>query len=174
MKKKSTNYSTAKAGGWTNKADHLFLSKFRGRPCEICGRRGGYDDGKKQPSCGHHLIFKGRCRQHRYEEKNIITLCPFHHSHYNDECSPHSITSTHAQTVFERWVRDNKPEQYAWWMEHQNDVHKNFDDSWTPREMYEMLGGEIKKEADGERLPMKDWKPLNHKTKVEEAETRNN
>ena len=163
MKRKSVKYDTAKSGGWTNKSDDLFLAQYRGKPCEICGRRGGYDNGRKMPSAGHHLIFKGRCRKHRYNHKNIIVLCPHHHSHYADDCSPHSITSTHAQHVFEEWVRVNKPEQYAWWMEHMPDMHKVYNDPMTPREWYVELGGEI---ANMDK-PMKHWRPLRHKPKVD-------
>lgn len=174
LKGKSSNYKSAKAGGWTNKADDLFLARFRGKPCEICGKRGGYDNGKTIRSAGHHLIFKGGCRKHRYEPKNIIVLCPYHHSHYNKECSPHSITNTHAQTTFEKWVQENKPEQYKWWMDHMEDSNKVFDDSWTPRDKYVELGGEIlDTNGNGDKLPMSKWKPKNHKTKVDALVAKN-
>lgn len=170
MKRKSTNYASAKAGGWVRQSDDLFLAQFRGKPCEICGRERGFDNGKNIRSMGHHLIFKGRCREHRYNPLNIIVLCPFHHSHYNSECSPHSITNTHAQTAFEHWVRDNKPDQYRWWMDHQKDADKPYSGTITPREQYELLGGEIRKtDKEGNNLPMKDWKPMNHKKNVDKS-----
>ncbi len=163
MKRKSNNYATADGGGWMHRCDDLFLAQFRGRPCEICGRRGGFDNGKKISSCGHHLTFKGRCRQFRYTLDNIIVLCPHHHSHYNSDLSPHSITSTHAQAAFEEWVRDNKPKQYAWWMENQHMVNKPFDKTWTYREMYVALGGEIETKTGH----IKDYRPVRHKPKVD-------
>lgn len=169
MKKKSTDYSGARTGGWRVRSDDIFLAQFRGLPCEICGHRGGWDDGKKQPSCGHHIIFKGSCLKHRYEKKNIVVLCPWHHSHYNKECSPHSIVSTHAQTAFEEWVQHEKPEQYAWWMEHQKDANKPFDGSWTVKDVYLELGGEIESKSG----LIKDAKPVRHKAKVDALVERN-
>ena len=145
-----------------HKADDLFLARYRGKPCEICGRTHGYEDGKTQSSCGHHLIFKGKCRQHRYEPKNIIVLCPLHHSHWNSEMSPHSMTNTIAQQNFADWVKENKPEQWKWWQEHQSDANKIFDKSWSYREKYVELGGEIHSKTGN----MKDLKPKNHAEKI--------
>lgn len=162
MKSKSSNYDTPDAGGWMHKCDDLFLARFRGNPCEICGKTSGYEDGKSQSSCGHHLIFKGRCRKHRYNPNNIIILCPDHHSHWNSILSPHSMTSTLAQDAFTNWVKSNKPDQFNWWQEHQVDAYKPFDKSWTYREMYELLGGEIESKTG----KMKDMKPKNHAEKI--------
>lgn len=145
-----------------HKADDLFLARYRGKPCEICGRTHGKEEGKSVRSCGHHLIFKGQCRQHRYEPNNIVVLCPYHHSHYNYTISPHSITSTIAQKRFADWVKLNKPEQYKWWMEHRKDEHKLFDKSWTYRDKYEELGGEIETKTGR----MMDCKPKNHSQKI--------
>lgn len=158
MKRRSTNYSQADAGGWMHKCDDLFLARYRGKPCEICGNTKGRDGDHVVSSCGHHLIFKGTCRQFRYEPKNIIVLCPYHHSHYNNEISPHSIVSTMAQQRFADWVKENKPEQYEWWQENKKHERIIFDRSWTYREMYEMLGGEIQSKSGR----MCDLKPKNH------------
>jgi hypothetical protein len=164
MKRKSTNYSNADGGGWMHKCDDLFLARYRGKPCEICGKTHGRDDGVQVSSCGHHLIFKGNCRQFRYEPMNIIVLCPYHHSHYNSEMSPHSITSTLAQKRFADWVKMHKPKQYKWWQEHMHYEHKLFDRSWTYRDMYEQLGGEIESKTGR----MQDMKPKNHAKKIRE------
>ena len=59
MKRRSTNYSQADAGGWMHKCDDLFLARYRGKPCEICGNTKGRDGDHVVSSCGHHLIFKG-------------------------------------------------------------------------------------------------------------------
>ena len=170
MKRKSINYATHDGGGWMNACDNLFLARWRGRPCEICGKTAGYDGGKTVRSCGHHLVFKGGCRMHRYEPLNIFVLCPSHHSHYNKDCSPHSIVSTHAQAFFESCVRDSKPEQYAWWMEHQKDGRKPFDKSWCYRDMYVELGGEIHSKTGN----LKDLRPKGHAKKVKEIEDKEN
>lgn len=158
LRRKSTNYSSADGGGWMHKCDDLFLARYRGLPCEICGKTQGKDDNKVIRSCGHHLIFKGNCRKFRYEPKNILVLCPVHHSHYNHDISPHSITSTLAQQRFAEWVRVNKPEQYEWWMENKHYERKPFDHSWTYREMYVELGGEIETKTGR----YSDYKPKNH------------
>jgi len=165
MKRKSTNYSNADGGGWMHKCDDLFLARFRGKPCEICGKTQGYDDNNTISSCGHHLIFKGNCRKFRYDPKNIVILCPEHHSHYNNQISPHSITSTLAQQRFADWVKENKPKQYKWWEENKEEERKLFDRSWTYREMYELLGGEI--ETKTGRIG--DMKPKGHAKKIREA-----
>lgn len=162
MKSKSSNYKSPDAGGWMHKCDDLFLARYRGKPCEICGRTHGSDDGRLIPSCGHHLIFKGGCRKFRYEPKNIIILCPYHHSHYNSELSPHSITSTLAQKKFGDWVKYHKPEQYKWWQSSLQWEKKPFDKSWTYREMYELLGGEIESKTG----KVSDYKPKNHAEKI--------
>ena len=158
MKRASSNYSSADAGGWMHKCDDLFLARYRGKPCEICGRVSGHENAKVVSSCGHHLIFKGVCRKYRYEPRNIVVLCPIHHSHYNPTCSPHSIMNTQAQKAFADWVKEHKPKQYEWWQEHQPEAHKPFDKSWTYREMYEQLGGEIHSKTG----LIKDMKPKNH------------
>lgn len=158
MRRRSSSYNSADGGGWMHKCDDLFLARYRGKPCEICGKDKGYEDGRVTSSCGHHLIFKGKCRMHRYEPKNIIVLCPYHHSHYNSEISPHSITNSLAQQAFADWVKLNKPDTFKWWQEHQLDGNKPFDKTWTYREMYEMLGGVVYSKTG----KIKDLKPKNH------------
>jgi uncharacterized CHY-type Zn-finger protein len=158
VRRVSTDYRSFDSGGWMNKCDDLFLARYRGKPCEICGKTSGYENSQKVSSCGHHLIFKGVCRQFRYEPMNIVVLCPMHHSHYNPTCSPHSIMNTQAQKAFADWVRLNKPDQYKWWVDHQKQANKPFDKSWTYREMYERLGGEIQTKTG----LIKDMKPKNH------------
>jgi len=163
MKRKSTNYSTPDGGGWRNKADDLFLAQFRGRPCEICGKREGWD-GKKIRSCGHHLAEKGMHRKYRYEPENIVILCPEHHSHLSRTMSPHA-DDTAAVARFYSWLRDNC---LGKWERLQDIDHKPFDKSWTYRDAYVELGGEIHSKTG----LIKDLRPLNHAGKVREAESR--
>jgi len=115
MRKKSTKYDTPDAGGWTHVADDLFLAGYRGRPCEICGATHGFDGRKTIRSCGHHLHHKKNCRKFRYEPKNIVILCPAHHSKFSYDMSPHSQVNELAVERFTDWMEENKPEQYAWW-----------------------------------------------------------
>jgi hypothetical protein len=165
MKRKSTNYKSADAGGWMNKCDDLFLARYRGKPCAICGATKGRDSDRIVPSCGHHLIFKGNCRKYRYEPKNIIVLCPYHHSHYNPDISPHSMVNTMAQLRFAEFVKKHHPKQYSWWKAHEHEQNKGFDKSWTYREMYELIGGEIETKTG----KYSDYKPKNHAEKIRRA-----
>jgi hypothetical protein len=158
MRRRSTSFAQADSGGWMHKCDDLFLARYRGRPCEICGRTKGRDDGHVISSCGHHLIFKGTCRKFRYEPMNIVILCPFHHSQFNSDLSPHSIVSTMAQQNFAEWVKKHKPEQYEWWQENKQYERVLFDRSWTYRDKYIELGGEIESKTG----KMSDMKPKNH------------
>lgn len=167
MKKKSSNYSTPDSGGWMHRCDELFLARYRGKPCEICSRTEGWDGGK-MPSCGHHLFHRKNSRKHRYEPMNMVVLCPAHHSEFATDISPHSIVNELAVSRFIGWLQRNKPDQYKWWLDNEVDARKPFDKRWTYREMYEMLGGKIKKhDKDGKPLAMKYWKPDNHKASVE-------
>jgi len=157
MKKKSTDYSTADSGGWRNKCDDLFLARFRGRPCEICGKTVAMG----QRSCGHHLAEKGMHRAYRYDVSMIVVLCTEHHSRFSRDMSPHA-DDTAAVARFYKWLEDSAPEKFK---ALQAVDGKPFDKSWTYREMYETLGGEIDKTG-----PMKNWKPKNHARKVREFE----
>ena len=169
MKRKSTNYTGADSGGWLNKCDDLFLARYRGKPCIICGAKHGNDNGQKVSSCGHHLIFKGNCRKFRYEPMNIVVLCPYHHSHWNPEISPHSTVNTMAQLRFAEFVKKHHPKQYLWWKANEHYAHKPFDKEWTYREMYERLGGTIETKTG----KYKDYKPINHAKAVGEASAYN-
>ena len=163
MKRKSTNYSTPDAGGWMHVADDLFLARFRGRPCEICGATNGFYNGKTIRSMGHHTLSKELHRAHRYNPLNIVVLCPKHHM--GGEMSPHSHDGV-AQAKFYQWLADNKPEQYEFMMTHGND---KFNKEWCYRDAYVELGGEIESKSG----LMKDYKPKNHAKKVREAENGN-
>jgi len=160
VKRKSTNYSTPDAGGWMNVCDDLFLAQFRGRPCEICGETRGYYNGKTIRSMGHHVLSKELHRAHRYEWENIIVLCPKHH--LGAELSPHSHDGV-AQAAFYEWLRVNRTCQYIFM---ETNRHDKFNKEWCYREMYEQLGGEIHSKTG----LLKDLRPLNHATKVREAE----
>jgi hypothetical protein len=154
-----------------NACDDIFLARFRGLPCVICGKSSSFnpENGKATRTGGHHLHHKGNCRKFRYERMNIIdSLCVQHHSKWATDISPHSEVNGLAVERFVKWVRENRPEQYKWWKSTEPEARELFDKSWTYREMYELLGGEILKEKDGKKLPMKDWKPMNHKRNIKE------
>ena len=167
MKKKSNDYSTPDSGGWMHRADELFLARYVGKPCEICSRTssGGVS------SCGHHLFHRKNCRRHRYEDKNIVVLCPQHHSEFAMDISPHSQVNELAVHRFFVWLKKTKPEQYQWYIDSEVEAYKPFDRSWKYRDKYEELGGEIKREdKDGKKLAMKYWKPANHAKALREQE----
>jgi hypothetical protein len=160
LRRSSTNYSTADSGAWRTLADDLFLERFRGLPCAVCGKTSGISGSDQNGeytyarSCGHHIIEKDGCRQHRYNPENIIVLCPQHHSRFEGAMSPHS-TDQVKQGEWWVWLKETYPEKYEWATAHNEDL---FDRSWTYREMYERLGGKIKT-ATG---LIKDMRPDNH------------
>ena len=160
MKRKSTKYDTPDAGGWMNVADDLFLAQFRGRACEICGKKHVIYNGRKTRSCGHHLLEKGLHRTWRYEPRNIVILCADHHGHHSRDISPHS-DDTAAVARFYRWLMDHDPYKWEWMLSH---YKENFDKSWKYRDKYVELGGEVCGDL------VKDQKPLNHAEKIREAE----
>lgn len=159
--KTKIRYDSAESNGWRLKADSLFLARFRGRPCEICGKRDGFD-GQRMRSCGHHLAEKGMHRKYRYDESMIIVLCHEHHSRFSRDMSPHA-DDTAAVARFYAWLRDNKPEQFE---KLETVDHDPFDKSWTYREKYVELGGEIESKTG----KLRDLKPKNHARKVREYE----
>ena len=169
MKKRSSNYSSFDSGGWTVKCDDLFLAQFRGLPCEICGARGGWDGKKKSSSCGHHLHHKGNCRKFRYDRRNIVVLCPNHHSKWSKHISPHCEVNGFGISRFNSWLRVNKPEQYKWWRDTEAEASKPFDKTWTARGKYQELGGEIESKTG----LMKDYRPVRHGAKVDALVARN-
>ena len=158
MRKKSINYRSADSSGWMHKCDDLFLERYRGKPCIICGKTFTWENGTKTVSCGHHLVFKERARKFRYDPNNIVVLCPFHHSHYNAHISPHSMVNTQAQANFSNFIKDFLPETYDWWQEAQLPKNMKWDQSWTYRDKYVELGGDIVSSTD----LVKDLKPKNH------------
>jgi len=160
MKKKSTNYSTPDGGGWMHVCDDLFLARFRGRPCEVCGETHGFYQNRTIRSMGHHVLSKELHRKYRYEPENIVTLCPKHH--LGAEMSPHSH-DTAAQAAFYDWMRDNLPEKYQLFQERR---HDKFNKEWCYREMYEELGGEIHSKTG----KLKDMRPKNHAGNVRRIE----
>lgn len=91
-----------------------FMAQFRGQPCAICGIT--------QRTCGHHLVSRRRCPSHIVSEQNIIVLCPLHHQFSND-IAPHSSNSLAVQRFLD-WVEVNRPSQYWWMREHENDQIK--------------------------------------------------
>lgn len=154
MGRKSTDYSNPDAGGWMNACDDLFLARFRGRPCELCGSP-AYMGTR---SCGHHLVEKGMHRAYRYDERLILVLCPEHHSRFARDMSPHSDDTT-AQARFIEWLRLNRPEKHALLL---SITSQPFDHSWKYRDMYTTLGGEIVSKTGLQ----KDMRPKGHSAKV--------
>lgn len=98
-------------------ADDLFMSQFRGNPCEICRSQGKYN---LYGTAGHHIIPKARSRALRYEKRNIVTVCPAHHTTGGDIC-PHSLSKS-AVDKFEEWVQNNRPKDWQYLQEHKNDI----------------------------------------------------
>ncbi len=95
---------------YRTKADKIFMAQFHNRHCEICNSSYGV--------VGHHIIPKSRSRALRYDVRNIICLCPRHHTMGND-MAPHSSNQL-AVGRFIEWFKLSKPEQYAWTVENEH------------------------------------------------------
>lgn len=52
---------------------------YRGLCCVICKRLGK----RNTNTCGHHIVRRSRCRPGLYNPRNIIPLCPEHHTYGN-------------------------------------------------------------------------------------------
>ena len=160
MKRKSTNYSTPDGGGWCHVVDDLFLARFRGRPCAVCGANKTFYGGKTVRSMGHHLLEKGLHRAHRYTPENIIVLCCKHH--LGAEMSPHSHDGSAVKAFYE-WLTENHPEKAQFMDDHR---HDKFRKEWKYKDKYIELGGEVHSKTGLK----KDDRPKNHAKKVREAE----
>jgi hypothetical protein len=99
---------------YRNKADELFMSQFRGQPCEVCGRSDG--------TVGHHVVPKSRSKALRYEKRNIVVLCQSHHM-FSNEMAPHS-TNQLAVERFVEWYKEAHPDDHEWLKEHEHDITK--------------------------------------------------
>lgn len=140
--------------------DDIFLARFRGRPCEICGRT----EYLGARSCGHHLANKELHRQFRYDPFNIVILCTEHHSQFTRSISPHADDGA-ARERFSKWLVNVHPEKSKWL---EKVVSKPFDHSWKYRDMYVTLGGEIESKTGLQ----KDYKPKNHGKNIKKIESR--
>ena len=74
--------------------------------CEITGN---------PRSVKHHMLNKSIYPEFREEPMNHFYLTPWHHTMAPDIC-PHGM-HIDSRRAFARWVRDHKPEQFAWWCE---------------------------------------------------------
>jgi hypothetical protein len=101
-KKKTQKY-------WKNKIDLLLREHARDKRCELCG---------VIPSHYHHLLPKSRYACFRGNRSNLVRLCPTHHT-FGSECSAHS-TCFRAVERFIEWLKLNKPEQYQWVKDNEN------------------------------------------------------
>ena len=104
MKTKSANDKY-----YRNKADELFMSQFRGKPCEVCGTT--------KATVGHHNVNKARSKALRYDKRNITVLCQSHHTMGNDIC-PHSSNPLAVDRYFD-WFRKNNLNKYIWLKENE-------------------------------------------------------
>jgi len=86
------------------KADEIFMSQFRGKPCEVCGKTNG--------TVGHHNVNKARSKALRYDKRNITVLCQAHHTMGNDIC-PHSSNPMAVDRYFE-WFKGRNFSQFMW------------------------------------------------------------
>ena len=89
---------------YRNKADDLFMSQFRGKPCEVCG--------SVKATVGHHNVSKARSKALRYDKMNITVLCQAHHTMGNDICA-HGSNPMAVDRYFD-WFSGRRRGQYEW------------------------------------------------------------
>jgi len=111
-KKQKNPYSSY----WKNQAVEAFMAQYRGKPCEVCRTLGVHN---RYMTCAHHLIAQGRASKYKCEPMNVIVLCPAHHK-WDQHLAAHSDNPL-AVERFLRWMETHKPEQTAWWLEHEHD-----------------------------------------------------
>ena len=99
---------------YRNKADDLFMSQFRGQPCEVCG--------SVKATVGHHNVSKARSKALRYDKRNITVLCQAHHTMGNDIC-PHSSNAMAVNRYF-NWMLDNDSMKYQWLIKNEKTQRK--------------------------------------------------
>lgn len=118
---------------WKKKADNEWSLCIRmlHKQCEICGKRGLITK-KGLPIGGlsaHHLIGRANVLW-RHDLNNGLCLCTRCHI-FSPSCSPHS-KSLIGVTAFIDWMKDSKPEQWAWY-----ELHKT--ERRTPKHTYEEI-----------------------------------
>jgi hypothetical protein len=101
---------TANDKYYRNKADEIFMSQFRGEPCEVCGNT--------YRTVGHHNVNKARSKALRYDKRNITVLCQSHHTMGNDIC-PHSSNPMAVDRYFE-WLQKHDGAKYEWLKENEH------------------------------------------------------
>jgi len=89
---------------YRKKADEIFMSRYRGLPCEICG--------STYQTVFHHICPKSRSKALRYDPQNGVILCPRHHTLGND-MAPHSTNSLAVNRFFE-WFKKTHPARHKW------------------------------------------------------------
>ena len=179
MAAKKLNYKDANGSGWREKADDIFLAQFRGRPCMICKDIDNkivtetkfYDKKLNKTynirTMGHHLFEKDHHKIHRYDEHFIITLCVNHHTKFAQgerAISPHAH-DTVPQARFYWWLKNYRSNMFDFLVS----THLKEPVTWTYRDEYVRLGGEIKSKTGFK----KDLKPVNHKANVRRVENDN-
>ena len=103
------------------KADEIFMSQFRGEPCEVCG--------SVKATVGHHNVNKARSKALRYDKRNITVLCQAHHTMGNDIC-PHSSNPMAVDRYFD-WFKHNSREKYLWLLGNEKIQRKyNYKQAW--------------------------------------------
>jgi hypothetical protein len=70
-----------------------------------------------QGTCGHHVVSQARSKALRFDVRNIIVLCPAHHTMGND-LAPHASNQL-AVERFVEWFKTTHPERHKWIVENE-------------------------------------------------------
>ena len=94
---------------WQNKCHDVFMKRGHGQPCQVCESKGIHNT---EGTCYHHIVSQSRSKLLKYDEMNVVVLCPSHHTMGND-LAPHSTNSL-AVARWVDWLRENEPEKVAY------------------------------------------------------------
>lgn len=110
-----------------NKLDKLWRTVGKENAvCEICATLPEAERINYSILSPHHIIGRMSLAT-RWDKKNLIWLCPTHHTF--------GTFSAHNNPIwFMDWLAKNKPEQYAYVVDHKHDIRK-----WTIQELEELV-----------------------------------
>ena len=118
---------------WRNKCDARWREIIR-KParCAICGKSAGQLH-------VHHLISRSAVF-FRHNINNGILLCPTCHNFGFGQGNDEKISAHGTPWAFEDWMKEHRPDQYAWWVKNRHQVITGVTIDYEA--VYEQLGAD--------------------------------
>jgi len=134
-KRRKVNTKNPNSRTWRDKADRAWKEAPGPNYCEVCQSIGIANLSHRINN--HHLISRTNLR-YRHVLMNRVRLCATHHSLGNYQTDICAHGDSKQSEGFVGWLRENKPEQYQWWMDHKDDKRQK---EHTYKEAYEKIKG---------------------------------